>query len=322
MTLLYQLITPQEFISLSKQATDSKRVIPVDATWYLPNLNRDGRQEFLQDERIPGAVYFDIDAIKDVDSPFPHMAPTVPIFKEAMGQTLGLLPSDTLVVYDRIGNFSAPRVAWTLGLLGHADIRLMNSFQVYKEIGGELEHNSVKSLSPYEPKEYTINEEVAAKNIQSEVVPFETMMDDVDKKTFAQGKIQLFDARSFGRYRGVDPEPRPGMTSGHVPGAQALPFVDVLDPETKQFPSDQKVLKGMIIDAVTKYNRGKKARDQVQQELETRPIVCMCGTGVTGTIIKTAFEYAGYPNVKLYDGSWTQWALTHGNESGLIERDL
>ncbi|CAL9731162.1 thiosulfate sulfurtransferase Tum1p [Monosporozyma unispora] len=315
MSLLYKLITPREFIPLLKQ-TGANRVIPVDATWYLPNAGRNGKEEFLTQERIPGSIFFDIDGIKDTESPFPHMAPSKETFVKALNQ-FGILPSDTLVVYDRIGNFSAPRCAWTLALFGHPDVRLLNSFNVYKELNGPIEQGPVKGLSPYEPTDkYTVSEDLT----QDQIVSFDEMTKLVEDGTFASGKIQLFDARSNGRFKGVDPEPRPGLTSGHVPGAQSLPFVGLLDATTKQFPSDPAAMKELVIETISKYNG--KTKEQVSKDLAENQIYTMCGTGVTGAIIKTALEHAGYKNIKLYDGSWTEWALRNGNDSPLIAKDL
>lgn len=324
MSVLYKLISPQEFITLlkaqqAKQLDAAKRIIPVDATWYLPNLNRNGKEEFLSQERIPGSIFFDIDAIKDTESPYPHMAPTANRFVEAMNQ-FGISPNDILVVYDRIGNFSSPRCAWTLALFGHPEVYLLNNFIVYKQLNGPIETSPVDKLSPYTPtNNYHINKDIS----NEEIVKYDEMMQLVQSNDFQNGKVQLFDARSNGRFKGIDPEPRPGLSSGHVPGAQSLPFVDLLDPVTKQFPIDSKVMKNIIIDSICKNNSNlNKSKEDVEKDLENNQIYTMCGTGVTGAIIKTAFEHAGYKNIKLYDGSWTEWALRNGNDSPLVVKDL
>lgn len=315
MSLLYKLITPQEFIPLLKQ-TGPNRVIPVDATWFLPNVGRNGKEEFLTQERIPGSIFFDIDGIKDIESSYPHMAPTKETFVKALNE-FGILPNDTLVVYDRIGNFSAPRCAWTLVLFGHSDVRLLNSFNVYKEVGGPLEHNKVNTLSPYEPTDkYSVSKDLT----KDQIVSFKRVTSLVQDGSFTKGKIQLFDARANGRFKGVDPEPRPDLVSGHIPGAQSLPFVDVLDSTTKQFYKDPVTMREKIIETISKYNG--KTKDQVAKDLAENQIYTMCGTGVTGAIIKTALEHAGYKNIKLYDGSWTEWVLRNGNDSPLIAKDL
>lgn len=323
MSVLYKLISSQEFITLlkaqqAKQLGAAKRIIPVDATWYLPNANRNAKEEFLTQERIPGSIFFDIDSIKDTESPYPHMAPPAHKFAEAMNQ-FGVLPNDVLVVYDRIGNFSSPRCAWTLALFGHPEVYLLNNFTEYQKLNGPIETSSVDKLSPYTPtNNYNINKDIS----EEQVVKYDEMMELVQSKHFHDGKIQLFDARSNGRFKGVDSEPRPGLSSGHVPGAQSLPFVDVLDPVTKQFPTDSKDMKNIIIEAIRKNNGNTKSKEDVERDLENNQIYTMCGTGVTGAIIKTAFEHAGYKNIKLYDGSWTEWALRNGDDSSLIIKDL
>ena len=320
MSVLYKLISPQEFISLlktqhSQQLGLSKRIIPIDATWYLPSLNRDAKEEFLTQERIPGSIFFDIDGVKDTESPYPHMAPTANKFTDSMNQ-FGILPNDILVVYDRIGNFSSPRCAWTLALFGHPEIYLLNNFNIYKQLNGPIETIPVDKISPYEPTDkYHTTKDIS----KEQIVHFDEMMKLVQDNTFQDGKIQLFDARSNGRFKGIDPEPRPGLSSGHVPGAQSLPFSDLLDPITKQFPHESNDMKDKLLEAISKNNG--KSKEQVEKDLENNQIYTMCGTGVTGTIIKTAFEHAGYKNIKLYDGSWTEWVLRNGNDSTLIVKD-
>ncbi|CAH01494.1 thiosulfate sulfurtransferase [Kluyveromyces lactis] len=291
---LYKLLTPKAFAELLSKET-KRRIIPVDSTWYLPNLNRSGKQEFLDEERLKGAVYFDIDGVKDMKSEYPHMLPDLSTFNKSMSE-LGLKKDDILVVYDRIGNFSAPRCAWTLAVLGHDPVYLLNNFPALKLSGYPVETSKVTSFTPYEMSEYVSDVDLAEK----ETVSFEDM-----QKLVSTGDIknyQVLDARSLQRFTGEAPEPRPGLSSGHIPGVQPLPFLEVLNSD-KTFTSDREEMLKKIQDFVS----------QTGNEFETdKPTIAMCGTGVTGVIIKTALEISGVKNVRLYDGSWTEWVMKDG----------
>lgn len=289
----YKLITPKAFIELLHKEC-SRRVIPVDSTWYLPNLKRDGKKEFLERERIANAVYFDIDGVKDNQSPYPHMAPDLATFNRSMGQ-LGLRKDDILVVYDTIGNFSAPRCAWTLAVFGHEPVYLLNNYILYKQEGYPVDTSRKESYTPYETTEYTSDVDLTSK----EVVQYEELLDLVQKGELSN-KFNVYDARALPRFEGKAPEPRPGLPSGHIPGTQPLPFTDVLDSSLKVFPQDSAEMKGKLEQAF------KSLNDTYDP---AKPTIAMCGTGVTGCIIKKALEHSGIHDVKLYDGSWTEWAI-------------
>ncbi|QLL30977.1 hypothetical protein HG536_0A07920 [Torulaspora globosa] len=290
---LYKLISPKAFAELLQKET-ARRVIPVDSTWYLPAWNRDSKKEFLEAERIPNAVYFDIDAIKDTKSPYPHMAPDLPTFNNAMSQ-LGLRRDDILVVYDTIGNFSAPRCAWTLTMFGHEPVYLLNNYPIYKQAGYPLETTRKESFTPYSQTEYNSATNLCPEN----TVGYDEILELVKRNELSK-KYNVFDARSLARFEGRAPEPRPGLPSGHIPGTQPLPYTEVLDPETKAYPSDPADMEAKLHAAF------KRLNDTFDS---TKPTIAMCGTGVSGCIIKKALELAGVKNVKLYDGSWTEWAL-------------
>lgn len=291
---LFKLITPERFVKLISEET-KRRVIAVDSTWYLPNLKKDGKQEFLNEDRIRGAVYFDIDGIKDVSSEYPHMLPDNKTFNKGMSE-LGLKKDDILVAYDRIGNFSAPRCAWTLSVLGHERVYLLNNFPLYKKAGYPLDSEQVNSVTPYAKSDY-----VSDKNfVDEEVIAFDQM-----KELVSTGNIKnynLFDARALARFTGEAPEPRAGLSSGHIPGAQPMPFTELLSGD-KTYPTESSDMQKKLQAYVEKNNINLDNQ---------KPTIAMCGTGVSGVIIKTALEHAGLSNVKLYDGSWTEWVLRNG----------
>lgn len=290
---LYKLLTPKAFIELLNKET-VRRVVPIDSTWYLPNLNKDGKKEFLEVERIPNAVYFDIDSVKNTDSPYPHMAPDLNTFNKSMSN-LGITKDDVLVVYDRIGTFSAPRCAWTLTMFGHNPVFLLNNFNLYKKAGFPLDTTKKTAYSDYSMTDYKSHINLCPQN----VVTYEEMLDLVQKGEL-KSKYNVYDARSLGRYEGRDPEPRPNFPSGHITGTQPLPFTEILDPASKAIPQNSGDTKKLI--------------DGVLEKLEdtydpSKPTIVMCGTGVSACIIKAALEHAGVSDIKLYDGSWTEWVM-------------
>ncbi|KAK9471024.1 Rhodanese-like domain-containing protein [Dipodascopsis tothii] len=273
------LLSPAEFVKLRA----GQRVVALDATWYLPNAGRDGRAEFAQ-ERLPGARFFDIDAVKDTESPYPHMLPSTATFSAAMG-ALGVRADDTVVVYDKQGNFSAPRLFWTLKVFQHPSVYLLDNYPAYKAAGYEVETGT-----PAEPAPETYT---AVGRDDDLVISFEDLASIV-REPLLRRQLAMVDARPQARWAGAAPEPRPGLPSGHVPDSQSVPFTDVLDPETKQFlPAAElrRVFAARGVDG-------------------SRPVVAMCGTGVTACILETALIKAGLTDkpIVVYDGSWTEWA--------------
>ncbi|KAI9865444.1 MAG: hypothetical protein M1813_002334 [Trichoglossum hirsutum] len=286
------LVTPKELsIALSKnpptKISTSPRTIPLCAAWFMPN-DPHGRTGFsaFQAERIPTARFFDLDAIKDHNSPYPHMLPTAETFAKAMGE-LGIRRDDDVVVYDAssLGIFSAPRVCWTLKVFGHNKVFLLNNFKLWVEQGFPTETGDVRKVE--------VTNYPAPDLDVSKVVAFDEVKDiakDLGKEG-AEG-VQILDARPYGRWAGKDPEPRKGLSSGHIPGSISLPFPELLDPVSKALLPKQELRK--IFEA--------KGIDPGM------PIVSSCGTGVTAAIIDAALDEAefGDPNKRrLYDGSWT-----------------
>ena len=277
-----QLITPLAFRGMLSSSRMGARVVPIDGSWYMPNNPRDPVSEFKK-ERLANARFFDLDGVKDNESSFPHMLPPVEQFNKSMGE-LGIEKSDRLVVYDKVGNFSAPRVAWTLQMFGHDNVYLLNNFPLYQKYSYPLETSHVGSVEPttYESTQFD----------SDGVLSFEQVLDIVSDESKRSG-YTILDARSRGRFTGEDPEPRPGLPSGYAPGAKSLPFSRVLDSDNLFLPKDQLV--------------------SIFKELEIpedKPVIVMCGTGVTACILKAALDSAGYNKggVQVYDGSWTEYA--------------
>ena len=284
------LVSPKELHEALKKNPPSSistdpRVIPLCASWFLPNDERTGIDTF-REKRIPKARFFDLDKVIDKRSPYPHMLPDAKRFANAMSE-LGIRKTDTVVVYDtkELGIFSAPRVGWTLRVFGHDNVHILNNFKLWIDEGLPTESGELYNVEcgPYPIPEFD----------EAQVASFEEVKDVAKdhNKEGAEG-VQILDARPNGRFTGEAPEPREGLESGHMPGSISMPFSELLHPETKAFLSPeelQKIFKAKGVDPA-------------------RPIISTCGTGVTACVIETALEVAGVGSPetrRVYDGGWT-----------------
>ena len=292
-TLNTYLVTPQELSqALAKNAptkiSTSPRIIPLSAAWFLPNdpEGRTGQKAFEQ-KRIPSARFFDIDDVRDRDSQYPHMLPTAEGFAEAMAK-LGIRRDDQVVVYDthELGIFSAPRVAWTLRVFGHPGVHILNNFRLWVDQGFPTENGAAPEP---EPTKYPL-----PKFSNPEMVACYREMKSIARDYGKEGadSVQIADARSPGRFAGTEPEPRPGLSSGHMPGSFNVPLPEILDATTKALLPAEELRR--VFEA--------KGLDPKQ------PIYSTCGSGVMAAALEAAFNEAGFgeeKNRKVYDGSWT-----------------
>lgn len=246
----------------------------VDGSWWMPAEARSGHAEFL-DGHIPGAVFFDIDAIADRTVDLPHMLPSPQAFAEAVGK-LGLRRDATIVAYDTFGVRAAARVWWTLRAMGFSNVAVLD--------GGmkawRAEGRPVESGEPA-PRPTTV-----APGFDPALV---RDIDDVRRRV-DDGSAQIVDARSAARFRGEAPEPRAGLRSGHMPGACNVPFDSLLLPDGRMKPAAE--LAAVFAAAMV--------------DLDA-PIVTTCGSGVTASVIALALARLGRDRVAVYDGSWTEW---------------
>lgn len=244
----------------------------VDATLPLVGQPGHGRDSYFAGH-IPGAVFFDINAIADPDTDLPHMLPSPAAFAEAAGK-LGLGRDHTIVVYDAHGIYSAPRVWWTLRVMGYPHAFVLD---------GGLK-SWVAEGRPVDTAEPSPPPVAVAPAFVPDLVADITAVTDV----LASGAAQVVDARSAGRFRGEAPEPRATLRSGHMPGALNLPFNEVVNADGK--------LKSAA-DLAPIFNHVDL----------TRPIVTSCGSGVTASVLALALARLGRFDVAVYDGSWTEW---------------
>jgi thiosulfate/3-mercaptopyruvate sulfurtransferase len=250
-------------------------LIVFDATKYLPNEPKDGRTEFLAGH-IPGARFFDIDAIADLDTDLPHMAPTPGRFAKLMSE-LGVSNASMTVFYDQKGLASASRGWWMMGLFGHDRAAVLD--------GGlpkwRAEGHAVESGEAATPAPGVFRPDFRAERLRG--------IGDM-LANLTSGAALVLDARAAGRFTAAVPEPRAGMRSGHIPGSTNLPYGELLAPDQTLLPPDQ-----------------LRARLAAAGVDGSRPVITSCGSGVTATILTLAMVQAGLPPGAVYDGSWTEW---------------
>jgi len=223
---------------------------------------------------IPGAIFFDIEALSDHQTSLPHMLPPPEVFARSMSE-LGVSSEAHFIVYEQQPVFSAPRAWWTLRAFGAARVSMLDGgLPAWIASGGPTESGSVHRPSAH----------FAAKLDPTAIKDFAAVKDLLARHA------QVVDARSAARFNGTAPEPRPGLRSGHMPGAISLPFGDL-------------VQDGRL-----------RPREELRSIFEQRgldldkPITTTCGSGVTAAVLALALELAGADDISLYDGSWAEYA--------------
>jgi thiosulfate/3-mercaptopyruvate sulfurtransferase len=247
-----------------------------DATYFLAHLKRDAEQEFLT-RHIPGAQRFDIEAISDHDDPLPHMIPTSGAFAQAV-TALGVSNTSRVVAYDALGVMSAARVWWMFRLFGHDQVAVLDGGLPKWLREGRATASGAATARP---------------GVPAFVPDFRQTM--VRKVSAIQANLttpteQVIDARSAGRFEGRDPEVRPGLRSGHIPGSINLPYTDLQTAEGVMLPPSEIA-----------------ARFKAAGLKPGAPVVTSCGSGVTACVLALGLKQIGHEPVAVYDGSWTEW---------------
>ncbi|TCO73490.1 3-mercaptopyruvate sulfurtransferase [Rhodovulum euryhalinum] len=248
----------------------------LDGSWYLPTMGRDGRAEYAA-AHIPGARFFDIDEMSDQRSEIPHMAPPVEKFISRM-RAMGVGDGHQVVVYDGAGLFSAARVWWTFRLMGKTDIAVLDGgFPKWLAEG-----RPVEDMAPM------VRDRHMTVQRQAHLVKDVTQVAAASKL----GDHEIIDARSPGRFEGREPEPRPNLRSGHIPGSKNVHFATLLNPDGTMKSPD--ALRALFAAAGVDLKK---------------PAITSCGSGVNGAMLNLALELVGHRNHALYDGAWTEWGM-------------
>ena len=246
----------------------------VDATWFLPTVERDAQAEFRR-AHIPGAVFFDIDEIADSDNPLPHMLPSSIKFS-ARVRRLGLGDGTRIVVYDNNRFCASARVWWMLRLFGHPDVSVLDG-----GLGKWLAEGRPVDDRP--PR--LVERHFTARQNHLLVRELEQMRANLTAR-----REQVVDARSADRFHAREPEPRPGLRGGHIPGSRNLPYGELIAADgTLKLKAELRRLvaaAGLDLD---------------------RPVVATCGSGVSAAVLVLALHRLGVEDAAVYDGSWAEW---------------
>jgi len=248
----------------------------LDGSYYLPQMGRDPRAEY-DAAHVPNARFFDIDDVADHGSDLPHMVPPVEKFMSRM-RVMGVGDGHQVVVYDGMGLFSAARVWWLFKLMGQSNIAVLD--------GGlpkwQAEGRPVEDLPP------VIRDRHMTVRRQNHMVKDVTQVSAASKL----GDYEIIDARSPGRFRGEEPEPRAGLRPGHIPGSKNVCFKDLLNADqTMKNPVE---IRQIFEAAGVDFNK---------------PAITTCGSGVTAAVLSLGLERIGKTDHSLYDGSWSEWGM-------------
>ncbi|HXE57968.1 MAG TPA: 3-mercaptopyruvate sulfurtransferase [Gemmatimonadales bacterium] len=257
----------------------------VDGSWYLPGSGREARLEY-ERAHIPGAVFFDLDQTSDRSTPLPHMLPTPAAFEERMA-VLGIGSEHQVVVYDGSGvNLSAPRVWWTFRAFGHRDVAVLDGgFGKWRREGRPVERGVVR---------------LPRARFTARLDPALVRDLEAVRANLERPAAQVVDARSPGRFAGTEPEPRPGLRGGHIPGSRNLPFDSLVRED------------GTVLAPAELRRRFEAAGVDL-----ARPVILSCGSGTSACALALGLELLGHRAYAVYDGSWAEWG---GRSDTPVER--
>lgn len=266
-------------VSTQWLADNLSKVRVVDASFKMPGVTPLPKEDY-ERAHIPGAVFFDVDAISDHSSSLPHMFPDAEQFGRDAGE-LGIGNDDTVVLYDAGGWVAAPRAWWMFLTFGHDKVRILNG-----GLKKWLAEDRPVQGGNHTVKPKTFKATFDASRVRSR----EQMIANLASKS-----EQVIDARAQDRYEGTVPEPRPGLRAGHIPGSRNLPYNRLINPDGTMKSLDEL--------------RAAFAGAGVDIE---KPIATTCGSGVSAAVLTLALYRLGIENPALYDGSWSEWGAPDG----------
>lgn len=295
------VVSPRQLFDLPPKSD----VAVIDASWHMPNSPRKAREEFLK-KRIPNAQFLDLDeAASPHELGLKHMMPTGQVFAKAC-QSLGISPKSHVVLYDTHGVFSSPRALFMFRALGHDRSSILNGGLPHWEANGcTVETGEPKPVEPIEYPPPFLDQEV--------IRSYEQIISNANRDPSTEPIAELvLDARPKGRYLGTDPEPRPGLPSGHIPHSLSLPFTAFLDTNTyKPTPTSEEVTYTTLRSPhkIIESLRSALGDERLKEVMEgKRGVVTSCGSGMTAGVLWLGLKLLGVENVALYDESWTGYA--------------
>lgn len=250
-------------------------LVILDGSFKLPGVTPIAAEDFAA-RHIPGARFFDIDAIADHETSLPHMLPSAAAFEHHAAE-LGITNDSMVVIYDTPGLMSAGRVWWTLRTFGHDKVAILDGGLKKWLVEGRPVTNEVavpasaRFRATFDPAAVRSKSQVLA-NLQNHTE-------------------QVIDARSVGRFTGEEKEARPGLRSGHIPGSLNLPFNALTDPQSGELVPEAEIRKAFVAAGLD----------------FSKPVVASCGSGVTAAALAFGLHLAGKDDVAVYDGAWSEW---------------
>jgi thiosulfate/3-mercaptopyruvate sulfurtransferase len=269
---------PESLVSTEWLAAhlDDPQVTILDASFKLPGITPTAAEDYAN-AHIPGAVFFDIDAVADHSNPLPHMLPKPEEFARMVGK-LGVGDGQKVVAYDSPGTASA-RAWWMLRTMGHRDVAVLNGgFRQWRAEGRPVTDKVRR------PPERRFTPRFDPQRVRGKA----ELMANLDRRA-----EEVVDARAAARFAGTAPEPRPGLRAGHIPGAVNLPYDELTQRGT-----------GLMLSS-----EALEARLRAAGLAPEKPIVASCGSGVSACVIALAIHLVGWPEAAVYDGSWSEWGL-------------
>ena len=229
---------------------------------------------------LPGSLRFDFDDVLcDHNTSLPHMMPSPEYFADEM-QKLGVNNDSAIVVYDKVGIYSSPRAWWMFRAMGHDQVAVLDGgLPAWIQAGYE----TVPTLATPKGRGDFVSQPQGGLFVDSKYVT----------QALTDSAFSVIDARSAGRFTGQEPEPRVGLRSGHMPNAVNIPYTTVLE-------------NGLM--------SSKSYLRSIFEQYKDKKMIFSCGSGVTACVLALAAEQAGYQDLTVYDGSWSEWGAA---DSGL-----